>query len=119
MRLDRIRLVVGLALAAGFVSASSAALASPYDGEWTVTIVTNAGDCQPSATYPVSVVDGKVVASGAGDVSGKVTRTGLVRASLQGAHANGQLSGNSGGGKWNGASAGVACSGRWQASRVQ
>jgi hypothetical protein len=40
-----------------------------------------------------------------------------VKVSINGAYANGQLSGNSGSGKWNGASAGVACSGRWEASR--
>jgi hypothetical protein len=40
-----------------------------------------------------------------------------VRVSIAGAYANGQLNGNSGSGKWNGASAGVPCSGRWEASR--
>ena len=34
-----------------------------------------------------------------------------------GAYANGQLNGNSGSGRWNGASSGIACSGRWDASR--
>lgn len=117
MRLARVRNFCGLlATAVCLAAAPSAALASPYDGQWTVTIVTHAGDCQPSASYPVMVVDGKVTAAG-GDISGKVNPNGVVRVSLQGAHANGTLSGNSGTGKWNGASAGVACSGRWQASR--
>lgn len=117
MRLDRIRGFCGLLAAAALFAAPSAVLASPFDGQWTVTIVTNAGDCQPTATYPVMVADGRVSAAGAGDVSGKVNPNGVVRVSLQGAHANGQLSGNNGSGKWNGASAGVACSGRWHASR--
>ncbi|MGB3272622.1 MAG: hypothetical protein WBA66_06975 [Xanthobacteraceae bacterium] len=117
MRLDRTGLFCGLLIALACAAAPSAVLASPYDGQWTVTFVTNAGDCQPSATYPVVVTDGKITAIGAAEIAGKVNPNGLVRASLQGAHANGQLNGNSGSGKWNGASAGAACSGRWQASR--
>ncbi|RIK97640.1 MAG: hypothetical protein DCC74_06860 [Proteobacteria bacterium] len=117
MRLDRSRLCCGLWLALACVATPSAVLASPFDGQWTVTIVTNAGDCQPSASYPVVVSDGRISAAGTGELAGKVNSSGVVRVSLQGAHGNGQLSGNSGSGKWNGASAGVACSGRWQASR--
>lgn len=116
MRLDRIGITCGFALAIGTLATPSA-LASSYDGQWTVTITTMAGDCQPTAIYPVVVSEGKVTASGSSEVSGKVSPAGLVRVSLQGAHASGQLNGNSGAGKWNGASAGVACSGRWQASR--
>jgi hypothetical protein len=37
--------------------------------------------------------------------------------SISGAFANGQLSGSAGSGKWNGASGGIPCSGRWEASR--
>jgi hypothetical protein len=50
-------------------------------------------------------------------VSGSIGREGLVRVSINGAYANGQLNGNTGSGKWNGASAGIPCSGRWEASR--
>lgn len=116
MRLDRIRDLCGVLIAAAVLSAPTVVTAAPFDGQWTVTVVTSAGDCQPSATYPVVVADGKVSAA-MGDVSGKVQSNGMVRVSLQGAYANGTLSGDSGSGKWNGASAGVACSGRWQASR--
>jgi len=59
--------------------------------------------------------DGKV--SGAADISGSVRRNGVVRASLRGAFANGQLSDHIGSGKWNAASAGMPCSGQWMATR--
>jgi len=108
------------ALVSAFVliaaTAAPAAADSPYDGLWTVTIVTKAGSCEPSTRSTLTVTDGKVSAAGA-DVSGRIGREGLVRVSIGGAHANGQLSGNAGSGKWNGASAGVPCSGRWEASR--
>src|SRR5690606_6443261 len=95
MRLDRIGITCGFALAIGMLPTPSA-LASSYDGQWTGTITTMAGDCQPTAIYPLVVSEGKVSASGNSEVSGKVSPAGLVRVSLQGAHASGQLSGNSG-----------------------
>jgi type 1 fimbria pilin len=98
------------------LSATPAAAQTPYDGLWNVTIVTKAGSCEPSTRSTLTVADGKVSAAGA-DVSGSIGREGLVRVSIGGAYANGQLSGNAGSGKWNGASAGVPCSGRWEASR--
>ena len=118
MRLDRIRTVFAgsIFIAAVAVTAAPALAQMPYDGLWSVTIVTKTGSCEASARYPLTVADGKVSAAGA-DVSGSVGREGNVRVSISGAHANGQLSGNSGSGKWNGASGGIPCSGRWEASR--
>jgi hypothetical protein len=104
-----------LAAATGLAVAPAAAQ-TPYDGLWNVTIITKVGSCEPSARSTLTVADGKISASGA-DVSGSIGREGLVRVSINGAYANGQLNGNAGWGKWNGASAGVPCSGRWEASR--
>ena len=105
--------------ALGFIAATCivapASAQTPYDGLWNVTILTKAGGCERSVQYPLTVTDGKV--SGAADVSGSIGRKGIVKVSIRGAYANGQLSGNGGSGKWNGASGGIACSGRWEASR--
>jgi hypothetical protein len=117
MRRTRIRvlfaasLITAAGLASGPVSAQQ-----PYDGLWQVTVVTKTGSCDAQTTSTLTVTEGKVSSSGA-PVSGSVGSGGLVRVSINGAYANGQLSGNSGSGKWNGASAGVPCSGRWEASR--
>jgi hypothetical protein len=89
---------------------------SPYDGVWNVTIVTKSGSCEPSASSTLTVSDGRITAAGA-SVSGSIGREGIVRVSINGAYANGQISGNTGSGKWNGASSGIPCSGRWEASR--
>src|SRR2546423_12253502 len=83
----------------------------PYDGLWQVTVVTKTGSCDAQTTSTLTVTEGKVSSAG-GPVSGSVGSGGLVRVSINGAYANGQLSGKSGSGKWNGASAGVPCSGR-------
>jgi type 1 fimbria pilin len=115
MRLNRI----GTALFAFTLAASAAAPAlaqQPYDGVWRVTIVTKSGSCEPTASSTLTVSEGKISASGA-DVSGSIGREGFVKVSINGAYANGQLNGNAGSGKWNGASAGIPCSGKWEASR--
>ncbi len=119
MRRNRIRTTFSaslLAIAATAAATVPATAQTPYDGLWNVTIVTKSGSCEPTARSTLTVADGKVSAPGAA-VSGSIGREGLVRVSINGAYANGQLSGNAGSGKWNGASAGVPCSGRWEASR--
>jgi hypothetical protein len=116
MRANRIHgpLFVATLATAATLAGVPASAQSPYDGLWQVTVVTKSGSCDAQTTSTVNVTDGKI--SG-GPVSGTVGSGGLVRVSINGAYANGQLSGNSGSGKWNGASAGVACSGRWEAAR--
>ena len=117
MRHNRIRtMLFASALTAAAALAAPATAQTPYDGLWNVTIVTKAGSCEPSTHSTLTVTDGKVSAAGA-DITGSIGREGVVRVSIGGAYANGQLSGNAGSGKWNGASAGVPCSGRWEASR--
>ncbi len=118
MRQDRLGTALfGSALLASAILIVAPAMAqSPYDGLWNVTVVTKAGSCEPSTRSTLTVTDGRVSAPGA-DVTGTVGREGLVRVSIHGAYANGHLNGNAGSGKWNGASAGIPCSGRWEASR--
>jgi hypothetical protein len=117
MRSNRIsKLFFASFLATAAVAATPVAAQQPYDGLWQVTVVTKSGSCDAHTASTVTVAEGKVTGSGA-PVSGTVSSGGLVRVSINGAYAAGQLSGNSGSGKWNGASAGVPCSGRWEASR--
>lgn len=116
MRSNRIGIFLASAIASAAALAAPALAQTPYDGLWNVTVVTKNGSCEAQTRSTLTITDGKVSAPGA-EVSGSIGREGLVRVSIGGAYANGQLSGNSGSGKWNGASAGVPCSGRWEASR--
>jgi hypothetical protein len=86
-----------------------------FDGVWDVTIQTRSGSCEASTSYRLTVQDGKI--SGAADISGTVAHEGMVKVSLNGAFANGQLVGKTGSGRWNAASAGKPCSGRWEATK--
>jgi hypothetical protein len=115
MRNNRIPAVF-LASALTSLAAAPAFAQTPYDGLWNVTIVTQTGSCEPSARSTLTVADGKISAAGA-DVTGSIGREGMVRVSINGAYANGHLNGNAGSGKWNGASAGIPCSGHWEAAR--
>jgi hypothetical protein len=109
------RRIIVFCLIAAASTIAPACAQQPYDGLWNVTILTRTGNCEPSARYPLTVTEGKVL--GAADVSGSIGREGNVKVAIHGAYANGQLNGNGGSGRWNAASGGIACSGRWEALR--
>jgi hypothetical protein len=116
-------LFAALALAAAIALIGGARAGAAFDGAWKVTIITQAGNCDPAYSYPVKVVDGRISYSGDGsfDISGRVGEAGAVSVAIgrgdQKASASGRLSGNSGSGQWSGKSATTACSGRWEATR--
>jgi hypothetical protein len=116
MRTNRIAAIFSASALTFTLTAAPALAQTPYDGLWNVTVVTKSGSCEPQTRSTLTITDGKVSAAGA-DVTGSIGHAGVVRVSIGGAYANGQLSGNAGSGKWNGASAGIPCSGRWEASR--
>jgi hypothetical protein len=108
---------LSLLMLAAQLIVTPASAKTPFDGSWDVAVETRTGSCEASTHYRLTVRDGRV--SGAGDVSGRVTEDGYVRVSLGGSYANGQLDGRSGSGRWNAASAGAPCSGRWRATRAE
>jgi hypothetical protein len=95
---------------------------TPYDGSWSVLIVTEKGDCDRAYRYGISIVDGNVqYDGGVVNLSGRVAANGTVRVSLTAGSARasgtGRLTRNAGTGKWNGVSSTSACSGYWEAAR--
>jgi len=107
-----------VAAAAIFVTTSSFALPS-YDGLWSVSIVTEKGDCDPGYRYPVRISNGQL--ANAGDtgfsISGSVALTGAITVTVsaagKSATGSGRLAGDIGEGLWIGGS----CSGSWTAER--
>jgi hypothetical protein len=112
-----------MALACVATTATIAPARTPFDGPWSVTIVTQRGSCQPSYRAGVEIVNGYVTYSGSGGVSmsGRVARNGSVRVivSAGGASASGsgRLSRSTGRGNWVGRSGSDACTGYWIAER--
>jgi hypothetical protein len=97
--------------------------AANHDGNWSVLIITEKGDCDRAYRYPLAVSDGHVRYTGdaGADVSGTVNPAGAVKVSIRlgdkGANGTGHLSGDAGTGTWQGAGSGAACSGRWEAEK--
>lgn len=104
------------AAATGPVQAST-----PFDGSWTVQIMTQRGACDPNSSFGVEIRDGVVSGSGGIPVSGRVARNGSVSVGVasgnRNANGSGRLSASLGGGTWRGVGSQGACSGRWSASR--
>jgi hypothetical protein len=100
--------------------ASSASFAVPrYDGLWSVSIVTEKGDCDRGYRYPIRISNGQLVNAGdtAFTITGKVAETGAITVTVsaagKSATGSGRLAGDAGGGHWTGG----ACSGTWTAER--
>lgn len=114
--------LVGAAMLSAISLAPSAVAASPYDGYWSVVIVTTRGACERAYRSAVTISNG-VVSGGDGlaQVYGRVNRRGrvsvVVSSGAQSARGSGRLGRSTGGGSWSGAGTSGRCSGRWSASR--
>jgi hypothetical protein len=107
-------------VAASATIATGSTFAAPaYDGVWSVSIVTEKGDCDRGYRYPIRISNGTL--ANAGDVSiniaGKVAATGAITVTVsaagKSASGSGRLSGDIGEGNWSGGE----CSGTWTAER--
>jgi hypothetical protein len=108
------------ALVVATTFASSASFAAPrFDGLWSVSVVTEKGDCDRGYRYPVRIANGQLQNAGDNNftITGKVAQTGAITVTVaaagKSATGSGQLAGNGGGGHWTGG----ACSGTWTAER--
>ena len=93
-----------------------------YDGNWSVLIVTQQGNCDRAYRYGVSIRSGSVnYDGGVVNFTGRVAANGAVtvRVSSGSAVANGtgRLNRTEGQGRWGGQSSGSRCSGYWTAER--
>jgi hypothetical protein len=103
-----------LALAATPAAASSA----PFDGSWSVKIVTEKGTCDSGATVPIRVSNGSIasdlsIVKASGQVTGNGTLNVKVGHGLEHANGVGRLTDTTGSGTWK---AGL-CSGTWTAAK--
>jgi hypothetical protein len=123
MTIHAVRAVsVATVLAASFC-ATAPAVAQSYDGQWSVTIITRRGACDPAYRIGVMIRGGQVYYLGGGgvNVSGRVARSGAVSVAVasagQSASGSGRLRGNVGSGVWRGQGSAGVCTGVWSASR--
>ena len=92
-----------------------------YDGTWNVLVIAQVGTCDAAYSYPFRVSGGRILSTGAADVSGSVGPGGavVVRISAGGrvASGNGKLGASTGSGRWTAKVSSGNCSGSWQATR--
>jgi hypothetical protein len=111
-----------ISLALPLLAGSAALARTPFDGRWSVSIITNAGACDRGYRYRLNIENGQISYDDpAVQVSGQVTPRGqvqvMLRAGGQQAAGTGRLSRDYGEGQWSGQSAAGQCSGVWQAER--
>lgn len=100
---------------------SGRAWAGPFDGRWTVLVVTEKGTCD-IYRWRLSVNNGRITEIGdnIARASGRISGKGIVSVTLtrgeQVLSATGRLRGTRGAGRW--VSPSRACSGRWEAERL-
>ena len=94
-----------------------------FDGEWSVFITTDRGDCDPTKQLSINIQDGSVQHAGDATLSirGQVHGNGQIRVHLtngdRSASGFGQLSSSSGTGTWRGHGLANSCFGHWSAMR--
>ena len=109
-----------LVAASATVATTSSYAVPAYDGLWSVSIVTEKGDCDRGYRYPIRIQNGALANAGsvtAITINGKVQPTGaitvIVSSGSKSATGSGRLSGDLGEGHWTGGE----CSGSWTAER--
>jgi hypothetical protein len=95
------------------------ALASTFDGQWSVQIASNSAACGSGATVSIGISNGQVVSESASvAASGHVAEAGAISVTLASgikrATGSGHLEGSTGSGTWRG----PLCSGTWTAQRI-
>jgi hypothetical protein len=111
-----------LGLSLGALPRATANASGGYDGNWSVLIVTSAGDCDIAYRYALQIVNGRITYPDQTiNVTGRVDGGGhvYVRVSAGGQYASGygRLYGGNGQGRWSGRGSTSSCSGYWQAER--
>jgi hypothetical protein len=107
-------------LALSLAGAASASAAGSFDGQWSVQLTTQHGDCDPSYSWSVAVTDGRISDAGMFmQAAGAIDRRGRVQIRIiHGSDvvaASGRVSGEFARGAW--LSPTRQCSGAWSAQR--
>jgi hypothetical protein len=114
--------LAAVAVLATLAVASAARAATPYDGKWSVSIITDNGDCDRAYRYEIVISNGhvtydsqEILVSGQVNAGGQVSVT--IKHGQDSANGSGRLSGDTGTGRWTGQSTANKCSGHWEAER--
>jgi hypothetical protein len=119
----RALVLAAVCVAPALVAAPRAQAATPFDGEWSVVVLTKTGICDPSYRFAGKILNGVVyyLGSVSANISGRVAPSGAVHltVSVGPNHAvgSGKLTTTSGTGTWRGQGPNGQCSGSWNAEK--
>lgn len=92
-----------------------------YDGQWSLTIMTERGACDSTYHFTIDITNGVVSHPNLVKFHGRVAKGGSVRVSVTAAGktaaGSGRLTRTSGRGRWSGRSGNDRCSGSWTAQK--
>jgi hypothetical protein len=115
--------LIASVICACLITGTAAEARTSYDGPWNLVFVTQRGSCDATYDFSVNVTDGIVTHPNLVKFTGRVAKSGVVRASVtvvdKYASGSGRLTGDTGRGTWSGRAAGGRCSGYWTAQRSQ
>jgi len=98
-----------------------AAARTVYDGQWTLTIMTERGACDSTYHFVVDINNGIVSHPNLVRLRGRVAKGGSVRVTVaaagKSASGSGRLTRTAGRGRWTGHSGSDRCSGSWSAQK--
>jgi len=112
------KFTLALVLASAIASPVSAGSDGKYDGTWSVSVVTEKGNCNPQ-TWTVIVAGNRLqrVQELPVSASGSISAQGQARFQVASmVSADGMMQEKSGAGRWDAPS--QSCSGRWRAARL-
>ena len=115
-------LAIPLTTASAATVVRAPASVAQFDGNWSVSIVTNSGSCDRGYRYALHIANGRIYYDNPEpNINGQVNARGQVSVTVsaggQSASGTGRLSRDYGEGTWIGRSASDQCSGHWEAER--
>jgi hypothetical protein len=115
-------LAIPLTAASAAPAVRAAASVAQFDGNWSVSIVTDSGSCDRGYRYALRIANGRIYYDNPSfNINGQVNARGQVSVTVgaggQSASGTGRLSRDYGEGTWIGRSASDQCSGHWEAER--
>ena len=112
------------AFAAVFASGAAEAQSNKFDGNWSVEVITQQGECDKAYRWPVIVQNGRARYGGpenfnvSGQISPNGTVSGTISRGQDRANVKGRLGPDGWGqGTWTAVAGPRSCSGRWNAEK--
>ena len=121
--MKRISFAAAAFAAAVLSGAAQAQGVKQFDGNWSVEVITEKGECDRAYRWPVIVQNGRARYGGPENfnVSGQIAANGAVSGVISRgqdrANVKGRLSGGWGQGTWTAVAGSRSCSGRWNAEK--